>query len=209
MITSWIKEMDFTILNWIHENLVCDFLDKLMPAVSFLGNAGWIFILFAVIMLCIPKTRKWGASLGTALIFGLVFGNMLIKNAVARTRPYDMVEGITLLVDKLKDYSFPSGHTMAAFEFFGVLCMMPIKKIYKVLAGIFAFLMAFSRLYLYVHFPSDVIAGMVLGFLFGIMAVRIVNMIDEEQKIKKQLKTTSESNIDESLEESSESDTNE
>lgn len=186
MITNWVKGMDVVVLDWIHENLTCAFLDKTMPIVSFFGNKGWLFILIAVIMLCVPKTRKWGASLATAIIFGFVFGNMLIKNAVARTRPYDMVEGITLLVDKLSDYSFPSGHTLIAFEFFGVLCMLPIKKIYKVLAGVFAFLMAFSRLYLYVHFPSDVIAGMVLGFLFGIMGVRIINMIAEEQKLKKQ-----------------------
>lgn len=210
MISNWIKEMDFTILNWIHENLTCEFLDKLMPVVSFLGNKGWFFVLIAVILLCIPKYRKWGASLATALIFGFVFGNMLIKNAVARIRPYDQADNITLLVDKLSDFSFPSGHTLVAFELFGVLCMLPIKKLYKVLAGILAFLMAFSRLYLYVHFPSDVIAGMGLGFLFGIMGVRIVNMIDEEQKLKKQLKMSSESNIkDLSDEEASESDTNE
>jgi hypothetical protein len=64
---------------------------------------------------------------------------LLLKNVVARIRPYDVVENVNLLVDKLSDYSFPSGHTMASFEFFTVVCFMPIKKIYKVLAGILAF----------------------------------------------------------------------
>lgn len=120
-----------------------------------------------------------------AYALGFIFGNMLIKNAVARTRPYDQVEGITLLVDKLSDYSFPSGHTLVAFEFFAVMCMLPIKWFYKVFAGIVAFTMAFSRLYLYVHFPSDVLAGAGLGFLFGVMAVRMLDSILDEKAAKK------------------------
>lgn len=182
MLTDWITTWDFNILNWIQENLRHDILDKIFPVLTSLAAKGWFFILIAIIFLCMPKYRKWGASLASALILGVVFGNMLIKNMVQRTRPYDLADGITLLVDKLSDYSFPSGHTMAAFEFFAVLCIMPVKKGYKVLAGMIAFLMAFSRLYLYVHYPSDVLAGMILGTLFGIMGCRIVEMISEERK---------------------------
>ena len=181
MITDWIIETDFRILNWIQEYLRCEFLDQIIPVFTSLGEKGWFFILAAIIMLCIPKYRKWGLSLGLALLFGLLFGNLLIKNIVARTRPYDMVEEIVLLVNPLSDYSFPSGHTMAAFEFFAVVCMMPIKKRYKVLAGVLAFTMAFSRLYLYVHFPSDVLVGMLLGTLFGLMGVFIANKIKGEK----------------------------
>lgn len=171
MLTDWITQADFGILNWIQEYLRCDILDKIFPVFTSLGEKGWFFILTAVILLCIPKYRKWGASLGCALIFGLIFGNLLIKNIVARTRPYDLVDYMTILVEPLSDYSFPSGHTMAAFEFFAVICMMPIKRRYKVLAGAFAFTMAFSRLYLYVHFPSDVLVGMLLGAFFGVLGV--------------------------------------
>ena len=103
---------------------------------------------------------------------------------VERVRPYDRVENITLLVEKLSDYSFPSGHTVVAFEFLAVIVMMPVKKRYKVIAGVMAFMMAFSRLYLYVHFPSDVLAGMLLGSLFGVMGVRIVEMVSEEREQK-------------------------
>ena len=185
MLSDWITKVDFSILNWIQENLKCAFLDKLLPAVTFLGEKGWFFIVIAVLLLAIPKTRKWGAKLASSLLLGLIFGNMLLKNVVARIRPYDVAENITLLVDKLSDYSFPSGHTMAAFEFFTVACLLPVKKGYKVFAGILAFTIAFSRLYLYVHYPTDVLGGMFFGTLFGIMGVRIVDMIAEERAAQK------------------------
>lgn len=185
MLSDWITRMDLSVLNWIQENMRNDALDCILPIITFLGDSGWLFIVIAVLLLLIPKTRLWGCKLSSALILGLVFGNMLLKNVVARIRPYDVVENITLLVDKLHDYSFPSGHTMASFEFFTVVCFMPIKKVYKVLAGILAFAIAFSRLYLYVHYPTDVLGGIFFGTLFGIMGVRIVNMIAEERREKR------------------------
>lgn len=194
MLTDWITKVDFMILDWIQAHLRCELLDRMLPMITFLGNKGWFFIVIAVIMIAIPKTRRWGAWLACALSLGLVFCNMLIKNMVERIRPYERVEDITLLVAKLNDYSFPSGHTVAAFEFFTVILLMPVKKIYKVLAGVMAFTIAFSRLYLYVHFPSDVLAGMLLGSLFGVMGMRIVEMISEEriQKVEKEENRTGE-----------------
>lgn len=184
MLTDYITKIDFIILNWIQEHLRCDILDYIMPVFTSLGNKGIFFILMVIVFVFVPKYRKWGVSLACSLSLGFLFGNLLIKNVVARVRPYDQVENITLLIDKLSDYSFPSAHTMAAFEFFAVVCMMPVKKGYKIMAGIMAAAMAFSRLYLHVHFPSDVLGGMVLGTLFGVMGVRIVEMLWEEYKAK-------------------------
>lgn len=181
MLSDWITKMDFNILDWIAVHLHSDVLDWFFPLFTSLGDKGWVFIVLAVILLWIPKTRKWGAKLGASLLLGLVFGNIVIKNAVMRARPYDMADNIVLLVDKLSDYSFPSGHTMAAFEFCTVVCLMPVRRVYKVLAVLFAICMAFSRLYLYVHFPSDVAGGILFGTLFGIMGTRIVELCLEER----------------------------
>lgn len=175
--TDWIIETDLHILNGIQNTFRCGFLDWFMPRFTSLGEKGWIYIVIALILLAIPAYRKWGASLAAALMLGLIFGNMMIKNIVGRTRPYDLVGHFKLLVDPLSDYSFPSGHTMAAFEFFVVACMMPIKLRYKIAAAIFSVAMALSRLYLYVHFPSDVLAGALLGSLFGFLGVKLVQRI--------------------------------
>ena len=177
--TDWIVEIDLRILNGIQNTLRCDVLDWFLPRFTSLGEKGWIYIVIALVLLAIPAYRKWGASLVTALLFGLLFGNMMLKNLVGRTRPYDLVGYYELLVDPLHDYSFPSGHTMAAFEFFVVVCMMPVKRRYKVIAGICAVVMAFSRLYLYVHFPSDVLAGALLGSLFGFLGVKLTQMVSQ------------------------------
>lgn len=193
MLTDAITKIDFRILDWIHENCISDFMDSFMVAISFLGNHAWFFFLFAFIFLFIRKYRESGLAGFLSIGMGYLFGNLLIKNIVARTRPYDYVNHIDLLVDKLSDYSFPSGHTLVAFEFFAVVCYMPIKIGYKILAGILAFLMGFSRLYLYVHYPSDVLGGMILGFLFGMMGVKIVYSIMEEKKLKKKVEQEDQS----------------
>lgn len=182
MLTDAIVKLDFQILDWIQKHLRCAILDILLPSITSLGNKGWFFIVIAIVLICIPKYRKWGAAMGISLGLGLLFGNMLIKNIVARTRPYDLLDNITILVEHLSDYSFPSGHTMAAFEFFTVICLMPARKVYKILAGILAFTIAFSRLYLYVHFPSDVLVGMLFGTIFGVMGVRIVTRVIEKRE---------------------------
>ena len=110
-----------------------------------------------------------------ALSLGFLCGNIAIKNIVARTRPYEYNSEIQLLVKKLSDYSFPSGHTLASFE--AAVCIFIRYKKWGIAALILAFAIAFSRLYLYVHFPSDVLAGMVLGIIFAIIGTLIVNKI--------------------------------
>lgn len=92
------------------------FLDRIMPVVTVIGDNGIIPIIIALILICIPKTRKTGIAMGIAFALGGIFGNLLLKNIVARTRPYDVVDGIKLLVPALSDYSFPSGHTLVCFE---------------------------------------------------------------------------------------------
>lgn len=146
-----------------------------MPFISKLGNGGLIFIIIAIILVLNKKTRKIGLTVALSLILGLIFGNLIMKPMFARIRPYDINTNIILLVERLKDYSFPSGHTLAAFEF--ATSIFLYNKKFGTFALIFAFIMAFSRLYLYVHFPTDVLGGLVLGVIFAFISYKIINFI--------------------------------
>ncbi len=186
---DFIQNIDIAILNWIHEVFSCAFLDVVMPIITALGNKGLFMIAVAVVMLFFKRTRKTGIMIGVALILGLTFGNGVLKNLFARVRPYELEGALVtdLLIERPHDYSFPSGHTLASFEAAVVVALrcktLPGKRITGAIALVLAFLIAFSRLYLYVHFPSDILGGAILGTLFAFCGVWIVNAV--EKKIKK------------------------
>ncbi len=163
---------DLPILDWIAEHLYCGFLDVVMPIITLFGDAGIFWIACAVILICTKKYRKIGISMAVSLVLGLVVCNITLKPLVARIRPYDFQmqhfgREISLLIPAQHDFSFPSGHTIASFEAATVL-MLKNKKM-GIPALILASLIAFSRLYLYVHYPTDVIVSLVLGILFGFL----------------------------------------
>ena len=162
---------DLPILDWIQENLKNAFLDVVMPIITMFGDGGIFWIACAVILLCIPKTRKTGLGMGFALIMGLIVCYVTLKPLVGRIRPYDFQEQlgvvIPLLTERMHDYSFPSGHTIASFEAATVL-LINNKKL-GIPAMILAVLIAFSRLYLYVHYPTDVIFSVFAGILFAFL----------------------------------------
>ena len=172
-IFNWFAEnFDLPILDWIAEHLYCGFLDKVMPLITLLGDAGIFWIAIAVVLLFFPKTRKMGLSMGAALLLGVVICNIIMKPAFARIRPYDYQlehfgKTIQLLVSTPHDFSFPSGHTIASFEAATAICIH--NKKWGVPALVLACLIAFSRLYLYVHYPTDVLASVVLGIGFAFL----------------------------------------
>ena len=174
---------ELNILDFIQENLRCGFLDWFFSTITRLADSGIFWILLAVTLLLFKKTRKTGLMMGVALLFGLVVGNMTLKPLIARIRPYDLNPSVTLLIDKLHDYSFPSGHTLSSFE--GATVLMIRDKRFGIPAIILAALIALSRLYLYVHYPTDVLAGAILGAAFGFLAVAVVNAIDEKRNARK------------------------
>lgn len=173
------ESFDLPILDWIQTNLQSKFMDFLMPIITLFGDAGIFWIACAVALLFIPKFREIGLGMGLALIMGLVVCNITLKPLVARMRPYDYQIDILgkswedillagkLLVETPHDFSFPSGHTIASFEACTVL-MLGNKKL-GIPAVILAIAIAFSRLYLYVHYPTDVIVSVILGTIFGIL----------------------------------------
>ena len=170
---------DLPILDWIQANLQSGFMDFIMPIITIFGDAGIFWIAWAVLLLLFPKTRKTGLGMGIALLLGVVICNIILKPAVARPRPYDMQEElgvmIKLLVERQHDFSFPSGHTIASFEA-SVVLLRNSKKM-GIPAFILAILIAFSRMYLYVHYPTDVIISVILGTLFAFIGDAVAKRI--------------------------------
>ena len=136
-------------------------LDKAMVFISQLGNSGMIWIIIGLLMLCYKNYRKCGVAVLFALIFCLIFGNGLIKNLVARPRPCWIDTSVMLLIPTPTDFSFPSGHTFSSFA--AAICIFFYHKKEGSLALALAILIAFSRLYLFVHFPTDILGGIALG----------------------------------------------
>lgn len=164
--------IELNILDWI-QTLHMPFLDKIMVFITRLGDAGIIWIVLSIVLLLIPKTRKSGAVMVAALVVDVLLCNIVLKNLVARTRPYDVNTGVHLLVAKLHDYSFPSGHTAASFASVTALYLAGEKKLWK-FALVLACLIAISRLYLYVHYPTDVLGGILFGVISGYLGYRKV-----------------------------------
>lgn len=156
--------MEFTFL-YMLQQLHTDILDRLMVFVTGLGNFGFIWIVLAVVLLFIKKYRRCGTMMLLAMAVGFIFGNLLLKNLIARPRPCWIDSSVRLLIDNPTDFSFPSGHTISSVAA-ATAIFINSKK-----AGLIAFLpvalIAFSRMYLFVHFPTDILAGAVIGAMSG------------------------------------------
>ena len=157
-------------------------LDVIMPVISAIGNGGTIWIITAVILIFPKKYRNIGITVGVALILCLLIGNLTLKPLIARIRPYDIDPDIVLLIPPPKDYSFPSGHTMSSFA--SVTAMFWYNKRFGVCAFILGSAIAFSRLYLCVHYMTDVLGGVVIGIIIGLAAVLLVRLVRKKLKLK-------------------------
>ena len=164
-------DAELTILNFIQEHMTNPVMDKVMVFITTLGDAGIIWIITALIMISCKKYRRTGITLAIGLILSLLIGNIILKPLVARTRPFEFTEKIRLLIETPHDFSFPSGHTLASFISATILLVKERKIGYCALT--LAVLIAFSRLYLYVHFPTDVLASILLGTAIGWGSVKL------------------------------------
>ena len=186
LLNSWAVSFDLPILDWIQANLANPVLDFLMPWITLLGDAGIFWMVCAAILAFTKKYRKIGFGMAIAMAMGLVVCNMILKPTVGRIRPYDFQESlgvtINLLIEKQHDFSFPSGHTIASFEACTVI-LLGSRKL-GIPATLLAILIAFSRLYLYVHYPTDVIASVILGTIFGIIGYLVAHKITISRKGK-------------------------
>ncbi len=174
--------MEFDILYSIN-SIHTDILDSIMIFITYLGEKGIFWMAIAAILLFNSKTRKCGIFMLISMAIGLILGNGIIKNLVERPRPYWIDENIKLLIPGLTDYSFPSGHTLASFE--AAIMIFLFNKKLGIIAIIIAILVGISRMYLFVHFPTDVLAGALLGTIISIAVYYIGNKA-ENKFLKKQ-----------------------
>lgn len=162
------------LLLFIQNNLRTPWLTPVVYAVTSLGNYGIFWIALTLVLMAFGKTRRAGIICALALIISLIADNIILKNLFARTRPYDAVEGIILIGKRYTDYSFPSGHTGSSFAaatavFIG--CGRKAGAAALVLAGA----IALSRLYIGVHYPTDILGGIAVGIMSAFLAEYIYN----------------------------------
>ena len=180
-ILQFLQQLDGNILLWIQQYIRQPFLTEFFTHFTYLGNHGIIQILIALLFLIPKKTRKAGIICIMGLLGTLLFTNLILKNMVARIRPYEVIPGLELLIEKQKDFSFPSGHSAASFIIAEIIyhCFHGWSGI---VALVLAALMAFSRLYVGVHYPSDVLAGALLGLLIGYGAGKLYEYWERERE---------------------------
>ena len=167
--------LDWGILHWIQNNITCPFLDAVVPKLTMLGNAGIIWILAGVLLLCTKKYRRQGALVLMGLLAGLLVGNVALKHLVARSRPCWLDPSVQLLIATPTDYSFPSGHTLSSTIAATILAKTDRRFGYAAIS--LAVLIALSRLYLYVHWPTDVLGGILVGAAAGWAGARLADAL--------------------------------
>lgn len=170
-------ELDFLyFLQGIHNPV----LDKVMVAITFLGDVGIFWILLTIVMLLTKKYRRCGIGMAISLVLMLLVGDVVLKHLFMRSRPCWIDTSVGLLVQLPKDYSFPSGHTFASFVS-AVTIFLHYKK-EGIAALVLAALISFSRLYLFVHFPTDVLTSIVLGTGVAVLVWFLMNRYEARKK---------------------------
>lgn len=183
---SYLLQLDGNILLYIQDYIRQDWMTPFWKFITSLGNSGWFWIALSLLLVIPQRTRKAGIAAVLAMAIGALITNVTLKNLVARTRPYEVIEGLRLLIEKPHDYSFPSGHTSASFAAAMVYYRMGPRK-WGIPAVILASLIAFSRLYVGVHYPSDVLGGLLIGVFAAWAAVKLTEYVSQRWKRSKAL----------------------
>lgn len=194
MLFESITALDLSILDFIHNTLSNSVMDLIMVCITYSIEYGAIAILVFIVMMCIKKMRKTGFAVIGATLSVLLFGELILKHIVCRPRPFVINGAIELIIRAPSGFSFPSSHTATCFAMATAIYLF--HKRLGIIAYIYAALVAFSRMYLYVHYPSDVIGGIALGIGCGIGTVALVKLIckrvDKRKELKAELSELSE-----------------
>ncbi len=179
---EFLLQLDGNILLWIQEYLRNDVFTVFWKAMTFLGDEGWFWLASSILMLFFKKTRKIGIVSLFSIALCFLVTNQCLKNMIARPRPFNMIPELTILIDAPSSYSFPSGHTANSFAMAFIYYKMMPKK-WGVAAIVIASLIAFSRLYLGVHYPSDVLGGVLVAWVCSMIVYQIYLRIIPKKQI--------------------------
>ncbi|MDM0482905.1 phosphatase PAP2 family protein [Clostridium perfringens] len=182
----FIQNIDINILYFIQNNIQNKFLNPIMIFLTSLGNLGFIWIAISILLIISKKYRKIGLLTLAALIVNTLLGEGILKHIIERSRPFATYESLHIIITKPSSYSMPSGHTSASFA--AAFMLAYYFKNIRVYIFSLAVLIAFSRLYLLVHYPSDVLTGALLGYLSFLIVLKSYERI-EKSKIKDQRKS--------------------
>lgn len=170
-------EWELSLLHFVQDTAT-PFWDKFWTGVTMFGESGIFWIALSLILMIPKKTRRLGFSMGLALLIGLILCNGVLKNVVARPRPYHLDPSLSFRLawgEMSRDFSFPSGHTTASFE--GAFAIFLRNKKWGAFALALAVMIGVSRFFLVVHYPSDILAGALCGILFAYLAARAVDAL--------------------------------
>lgn len=167
-----LQAYELGILNAI-QKIRTDSLDSFMVTITSLGNMSILWFSLILVFLTTRRYKEIGKIILISFILNLILVNIILKISVGRPRPYEVVNFTNLLINHLSDNSFPSGHTSYAASFATIIILLAKSQALKSYIGTIAILIAFSRLYLYVHYPTDVLAGAIIGVLLAIAAIKI------------------------------------
>ena len=167
-----LTNLDLAAFDFISDHLSSPFMDAVMSKITLLGNGGFIWLVFAAILLFSRQTRRNGLICCLALLLACLFGDLLLKNLFLRERPFMQMPWLELLISPPSGYSFPSGHAGSAFAAATALSLNG--KWVAFTSFILAFIIAFSRVYLSAHFLTDVLGGIFLGIACGTLAILLL-----------------------------------
>lgn len=178
---AWLIKIDQNTLLFLQEHVRSDVLTPVFLVITAFGDKGIFWMAVTLLLLLLPKTRKTGAMCATSIALTFLVNNLTLKNLVARIRPYDAMEALLPLGTKPSDFSFPSGHTAISLC---VACVLfrRLPKPFGVPFLVLAILIALSRLYLGMHYPSDVLTGAAIGILFSFVAEQLVDRLARSGK---------------------------